>query len=110
MKYSVEELKKKDIYKTLSVVVISLLIIVVVTIVLSITEEFAFIQIVFEVFSAFGTVGLTTGITPQLSNTGRLFIIITMFIGRVGPFTIAMALGRKRIKAIRYPQEDILIG
>ncbi|ACL69920.1 TrkH family potassium uptake protein [Halothermothrix orenii] len=103
-------IKKKDIYKTLSVVVISLLIIVVVTIVLSITEEFAFIQIVFEVFSAFGTVGLTTGITPQLSNTGRLFIIITMFIGRVGPFTIAMALGRKRIKAIRYPQEDILIG
>lgn len=103
-------LKKKDIYKTLTVVVISLLLIILVTIVLSLTEGFAFIDILFEVISAFGTVGLSTGITPDLSIMGRLLIIITMFVGRVGPFTVAIALGERLHSNIRYPEEDILIG
>ncbi|MFW6281396.1 MAG: TrkH family potassium uptake protein, partial [bacterium] len=103
-------LKEKDIYKALSVVVISLILIIVVTFVLIFTEDFTFIQVFFEVFSAFATVGLSTGITPELSILGRIFIIITMFIGRVGPFTLAMALGRRYNKRIRYPEEDILIG
>lgn len=102
--------KQKDIYKALSVVMISLLLTFVVTMVLSLTEKFPFIYIFFEVFSAFGTVGLSTGITPELSTIGRIFIILTMFIGRVGPFTLAMALGRRYNKGIRYPEEDILIG
>ncbi|WP_286169683.1 TrkH family potassium uptake protein [Halocella sp. SP3-1] len=102
--------RDKDIYKALTVVVISLLLITVVTIVLSSTEKFSFIQIIFEVFSAFGTVGLSTGITARLSNIGKLFIIFTMFVGRVGPVTLAVALGRREYKKIRYPAEDILIG
>ena len=103
-------LKQKDIYKALTVVVISLFIITLVLIVLSLSEQLAFIKIVFEVFSAFGTVGLSTGITEHLSTIGRIFIILTMFIGRVGPFTIALALGRRFNNSIRYPKEDILIG
>lgn len=103
-------LKRKDIFKTLTVVVISLLVIVIVMIILSLTEGFSFIQIFFEVFSAFGTVGLSTGITADLTIIGKIFIIITMFIGRVGPFTLALALGRKHHKSVRYPEEDILIG
>jgi trk system potassium uptake protein len=102
--------KRKDIYKTLTVVVISLMVIASVTLVLSFTEGFSFIQILFEVFSAFSTVGLSTGITPDLSSIGRIAIIFTMFIGRVGPFTIALALSRKYHERIRYPEEDILIG
>jgi len=102
--------KKRDIYKTLTIVVISLSIVSLVTIILSITEEFIFLQILFEVFSAFGTVGLSTGITPELTALGRVCIIITMFIGRVGPFTLAIAFGRKRLDKVRYPEEDILIG
>jgi len=81
-----------------------------VTIVLTITENFSFIQILFEVFSAFATVGLSTGITPKLSSLGKIFIIITMFIGRVGPFTIAIAVANRRHENIRFPEEDILIG
>ncbi len=103
-------LKQKDIYKALTVVVISLFIITLVLIGLSLSEQLAFIKIVFEVFSAFGTVGLSTGITEHLSTIGRIFIILTMFIGRVGPFTIALALGRRFNNSIRYPKEDILIG
>ncbi|MFW5991722.1 MAG: TrkH family potassium uptake protein [Halanaerobiaceae bacterium] len=103
-------LKNEDVYKALTVVIISLLLVAVVTMILSRTEDFSFIQILFEVVSAFGTVGLSTGITPDLSSIGRLFIIITMFIGRVGPFTLALALGKRYIKEIRYPEEDLLIG
>ena len=103
-------LRRKDIYKALTIVVISLALIALITILLTVTEEFQFIDILFEVFSAFGTVGLSTGITGQLSAFGRFFIILTMFIGRVGPFTIAMAIGRRKISNIRYPEEDILIG
>ncbi len=103
-------LKKKDIYKALTVIVISLLLINLVTIILSLTEDFTFIEILFEVFSAFGTVGLSTGITADLSIIGRLFIIVTMFVGRVGPFTVAVALGKRLHSSIRYPEEDIIIG
>ena len=68
-------------------------------------------KIVFEVVSAFGTVGLTMGITPYLSVSSKLVIIVTMFVGRLGPMTIALALGEKKKKArVQYPKEDILIG
>lgn len=66
----------------------------------------------FEAFSAYGTVGLSVGITPQLSNIGKLIIIATMFIGRVGAFTILVGLlsGFKvRTLKYRYPKEDIYI-
>lgn len=103
-------LKKKAIFKALTVVIISLLLIVSVTMILTFSEDFSFIQIFFEVFSAFGTVGLSTGITVELTTIGRIFIIFTMFVGRVGPFTLALAIGRRYNKGIRYPEEDILIG
>lgn len=103
-------LKKKAIFKALTVVIISLLLIVSVTMLLSLSENFSFIQIFFEVFSAFGTVGLSTGITPELTTIGRIFIILTMFVGRVGPFTLALVIGKRYNKGIRYPEEDILIG
>ena len=59
------------------------------TIVILIIEPFTLEQIMFEVISAFGTVGLSTGITPKLSWWGKFLIIITMYIGRVGPLTVA---------------------
>lgn len=71
-----------------------------------------FVDIMFEVVSAFGTVGLTTGITSKLSVAGRLLITVTMFVGRVGPLTLAVALAqRKSARAhIHYPEERVMIG
>lgn len=103
-------LKKKAIFKALTIVIISLIVIVSVTMILTFSEEFSFIHIFFEVFSAFGTVGLSTGITAELTTVGRIFITLTMFVGRVGPFTLALAIGKRYNKGIRYPEEDILIG
>jgi potassium uptake TrkH family protein len=65
----------------------------------------------FEAISAFGTVGLSTGITPDLPGLGQLVLVATMLIGRLGPVTLGMALVLKRREArIRYPEEAPLIG
>lgn len=67
-------------------------------------------DLLFEQVSAFGTVGLSTGLTPRLSIPGQLWIILTMFLGRVGPLTIAMWIIPERHVGIRYPQAKIMIG
>lgn len=97
--------------KALALLVISLTYISVVIMLLLMIEPFPMDKIAFEVISAFGTVGLSLGITPNLTVLSKLIIIITMFIGRLGPMTIAFALGEEKKKSkIKYPKEDILIG
>jgi len=74
-------------------------------------SEFSLMQVLFEVTSAFGTVGLSTGITPKLSNFSRLVITATMFLGRVGPLTVMMSLSaRKKYATPRFPEEDVAVG
>lgn len=74
-------------------------------------HQFTFLQVLFEVTSAFGTVGLTTGITPKLSTFSRLIIILTMFIGRVGPLTLMLSFSIRKARALpQYPEEDVAIG
>lgn len=81
------------------------------TFLISIIEpHFTFIQILFEVVSAFGTVGLSTGITPELSSLSKLILIITMFIGRLGPLTIASIWSFKTMSNVCYSEENITIG
>ena len=101
------------VYRSLAIVTISLLIVVVATIVLTITEDAGFMEILFETVSAFGTVGLSVGITPYLTPVGKAIIIATMFAGRLGPLTVANALARRQNRKkskIRYPEEKILVG
>lgn len=72
--------------------------------------EFTFAQLLFEVVSGFGTVGLSTGITPELNPTSELVIVLTMFIGRVGPLTIASLWSFRPLSNVRYSEESITIG
>lgn len=65
---------------------------------------------IFEVVSAFGTVGLSTGITPELCTAGKLVIISVMFIGRLGAFTLLTMWISRPESAIRYSEESIAIG
>ncbi|MGF1955274.1 TrkH family potassium uptake protein [Enterococcus casseliflavus] len=77
------------------------------------TPNFGLPTIAFEVFSAFGTVGLTMGLTPYLSVFGKLLIIFLMFIGRVGIMTVAFSLMKKANKqeaGYKYPDETVMIG
>ncbi|WP_094700525.1 TrkH family potassium uptake protein [Brevibacillus laterosporus] len=100
------------IYKSLTVTMIALFIVIVVSMILTITEPGKdFLMILFESVSAFATVGLSMGLTPDLSDIGKLVISLTMFAGRVGPLTIAFALAqRNRKEYFRYPKGKIMIG
>lgn len=116
-KTDVEAFKKRlpnvIVYRSLTVVGIAMGIVSIVTIVLSITENASFIDIFFESVSAFATVGLTRGITPNLTIVGRLIITLTMFIGRLGPLTMAFAFAQRQKEnkgQFRYPEERIIVG
>ncbi|MGC9329066.1 MAG: potassium transporter TrkG, partial [Candidatus Hinthialibacter sp.] len=70
-----------------------------------------FFDLLFEAISAFGTVGLSLGVTDQLSPWGKMIIMITMYIGRVGPLTVFLALMRKRDEALyEYPAGSIIVS
>ena len=72
---------------------------------------FDFMDLFFESVSAFGTVGLSSGVTPHLSSWGHLILIIAMFVGRLGPLTVALALAqRAQSDLYRYAQERVTIG
>jgi len=97
--------------KALAVITLSLTLVVTMTILLSYVEGEDFIKILFEVVSAFATVGLSTGITPSLSTAGKIIIIITMFAGRLGPLGLALSLIQKREpEVIKYPEEKVMVG
>ena len=97
--------------RALAILVLALTYVSVIITLLLIIEDFPVEEIIFEVISAFGTVGLTLGITPELSSISKLLIIVTMFVGRLGPLTFALAIGEDKKKAlIKYPKENILVG
>jgi trk system potassium uptake protein TrkH len=101
------------IQRAVVVITLSVLLNVLGAFILSISEKGAgnsFIQLLFEQISAFGTVGLSTGVTPTLSALGKIWIILTMFIGRVGPLTVALWFTEPERVKIKYPYERIMIG
>jgi len=105
------EFMVSQVFRALAVLVMGIGIVGIVAFVLSITEGLDFIGLLFEAVSAFGIVGLSTGITPDLSIAGQLVVIVTMFIGRLGPLTMVLAMVRAQRKSIyRDPKEIIRIG
>ena len=72
--------------------------------------EYDFIQIIFEAASALSTAGLSTGITPELGVAARILIILLMFTGRVGAFTLLSVWGKDSTPNARYSEEMISIG
>ena len=81
------------------------------TLVLCLTERYPLTDVLFEVVSACGTVGLSTGITPQLTWIGQILIIVAMFVGRLGPLTLLIAVaGTDRRVPYEYPGEPVIIG
>jgi trk system potassium uptake protein TrkH len=74
------------------------------------THAGTFLELLFEQISAFGTVGLSTGVTARLSTPGRLWIILTMFVGRTGPLTLAIWMVSGRGSRVQYPKGTVMIG
>ncbi|NQS90187.1 hypothetical protein HQ584_10405 [Patescibacteria group bacterium] len=102
---------KMVVYQALCVVILALGWIGISTLLLSFMEKAPFLDILFEDLSAFGTVGLSRGLTRHLSTAGRVIIILTMLVGRTGPLTLALAIGGKKAGELyEYPEEKIVIG
>lgn len=97
--------------RAIVVLVLSLLYVGIITLVIVSIEDFTLEQTIFEVISAFATTGLSLGITADLGTISRILIICTMFLGRLGPMTFALALGgSNKVEKIQFPKENILVG
>lgn len=111
-------ISRESVQRSFTVTALAMFLVIIATIILNVSETGivqqggqSFLNLLFEVVSAFGTVGLTTGITTQLSPIGKLLIAALMFIGRLGPLTVAVALAaRKRKSSLRYPEDKIIVG
>ncbi|MDY2927517.1 TrkH family potassium uptake protein [Anaerococcus sp.] len=101
----------ETIKKALSIFMISLALVLMVTFIITITDDFDLIDTLYEVVSALATVGATRGITENLSKIAKILIGLCMYLGRIGPMTMALAFGLKPDeKLIRYPECFISIG
>ncbi|MEI5995443.1 TrkH family potassium uptake protein [Candidatus Enterococcus mansonii] len=95
---------------TLTLCVLSIMLL---TVTENIPESSGIEYVAFEVFSAFGTVGLTMGLTPELTSIGKVIIMLMMYIGRVGIYTVGFSLltkGQKQQAKYKYPDESVMIG
>lgn len=105
------EIHDDDVKKSVVVTMIAMIVCGLGIFSLSITEPFSIMEIIFEVCSAFGTTGLSLGITASLSVLGKITVIILMFIGRVGILSFIFMLGEEKEKErYHYPKERVIIG
>jgi trk system potassium uptake protein TrkH len=99
------------IRRAIGVAFLSMVLVFVIFVTLLLIEPHPPLELAFETVSAFSTTGLSTGVTPKLSTSGKLLITLTMFIGRIGPLTLALALARAaQERALALPKERVMIG
>jgi trk system potassium uptake protein TrkH len=99
--------------KALSIAGLSMILIFIMTAIIVSVEHLPFINVLYEATSAFGTVGLSTGITPHLHGISKLMLIFTMFLGRVGPLSFAVAIAMREHRKLQnavYPEGKIMVG
>ncbi len=99
-----------EIMKVLALTALSLFWVVIAWFVMSITYRGDMLDLLFEICSAFGTVGLSRGATGELDALGRMVIILTMFLGRLGPLTLAFSLATQTKPRVQYPEGRVFLG
>ncbi|TET36553.1 hypothetical protein E3J61_00570 [Candidatus Dependentiae bacterium] len=102
-----------QVYRAIAIVSVGLGWVFLTTFCLLITEQgFTFIEIFFESMSSFTSLGMSAGITKALSSIGKIFIIVSMIVGRIGSFTLILALKLRKEKAAEfsYPEEQVMLG
>lgn len=108
-----KRLETEVILRSLAILVLGISVVLFTTVVLSIFEKATLTEYLFESVSAFGTVGLSLGITPALTPIGKAALIITMFLGRIGVLTMGMAIAVRMQKTevkLKYPEAKVLVG
>lgn len=105
------EFRTEQIFRALTVFVLAIGVVVTGLFLLSITEDFDFLSLFFETVSASANVGLSVGITPELSTFGRVLLTVLMFTGRLGPLTLVTSLWQhQHAELVHYPEETVSIG
>ena len=100
----------ETVLRSLAIATVSLFIVLSFIFMLTITENIPLLPLAFEVVSAFGTVGLSMGITAQISDIGELLLCIVMFVGRIGPLTLFFILMKPKNVHYRYPYDQVITG
>ena len=112
-------ISEASVGKALSLVMVSTVVIVAGTLALLMSElgevphylsRGKFLELLFEAVSAFGTVGLSTGVTAGLSTMGKLTVTLMMFVGRLGPLVVALAISRRKTARFYFADENIIVG
>jgi trk system potassium uptake protein TrkH len=103
-------IRLETVIRSLAITTIGTLLVVSFIFLLTITEKLPFLPLAFEVVSAFGTVGLSMGITGQLSDLGEVLISVVMFVGRIGPLTLFFILMKPKKVNYRYPYDQVFTG
>jgi trk system potassium uptake protein TrkH len=102
---------KEVVYKSVAIAMISILAVTLSFSLLLVTQAASFVGLLFESVSAFANVGLSLGVTPTLTLAGKLILIFLMYAGRIGPLTLALAVGERAARAsFHYPEARILVG
>ncbi len=110
---------KEVVGRAVAIAAASALAVALVTLCLQVTEAAGpasherrglFLTLLFETVSAFGTVGLSTGVTPSLTDAGKLLIALMMYVGRVGPLTLTLGLARRPRGRFQYSEEPVVVG
>ncbi|MDT8437559.1 MAG: TrkH family potassium uptake protein [Wenzhouxiangellaceae bacterium] len=99
-----------EVMKVLALISISLIVVMTATFILTLTQQLPFLMLLFEVASAFGTVGLSMGATGEVDAIGRAVLIVLMFLGRVGPLALGLFLATRTPPRVRYPAGQIFLG
>lgn len=100
----------EQVLKVMALTAISLILVFVGVFLMTASHDGHFLDISFEVASAFGTVGLTRGFTDDLNGFGRAVIVVIMFMGRVGPLTLGFFLATRTTPRVRYPEGEVHLG
>jgi len=100
----------EEVLKVLALTVMSMILVLTGTFLVMLTHEGPFLDIAFEVTSAFATVGLSRGATGDLDTLGRLVIILIMFVGRLGPLTLGFFLATRTPPRVKHPPGEVLLG
>ena len=106
------EIQLIDVFRSYAVIILAIFMVLFATIALSISEPtLPITAIVFEITSAFGTCGMSLGITDELSTFGKILIMVLMFVGRVGLISFLFTIGGRTTKTkYHYPKERVIIG
>lgn len=104
-------IQKKSVDNAFLVIFLSLILVSLSSMIMLLTENIEFRRVLFEVVSAFGTVGLSTGITPFLTDAGKVILVLVMFIGRIGPISVVVAMSHHGVpQKYGYPESEVMIG